>query len=581
MVILRDIIIGVTMKKLLVLFVLLFAGNCFGQTPVWDWAKDGQETGGTNAVCEVYNMKVDHYGNSFLLADFYDTLTLGSYVFHAFPSGTSNFVIAKYSITGNLLWAKVAPGTSNNSATCITTDIYGNVYLAGLFGGTIHFGSDSLTCPFGTLKIFFAKYDPLGNVVWAKSIQSSGNNNPDAISNMAADNQGNIYLCGGFMTTTITFGTTTLINTGTASFSSDNTFLAKYDGAGNFLWAMNPTGSIGDYGVAVTVDDLNNVYLTGYFSYQLSFGAYSFTASTNFSNCYLVKFNPLGNILWAKQTNNYNTTNISPSSIVTTHFGKVIIGGMYGTGGAIPPLTFDTVSVSCNGVNGKFAFIVQYDSLGNADWAKCGSKATTGAYSVAADNNGNCYLSGGFQYYPITMDTMTLPLADTTHLAQDNMFVFKFNSNGNVIWGKSFPAGGDDNNAVAVNDCDVYIGGDYMYSPFILGNDTLRLNRGLENPFITMFHFPPCEVGLGIEENTNPESLTLYPNPATTTFTIESTNKIRSIKVINVIGEVVSTSSPTGNSKTTIDLSGVAKGIYFVQITDENKTVVNKKIVVQ
>ena len=72
-----------------------------------------------------------------------------------------------------------------------------------------------------------------------------------------------------------------------------------------------------------------------------------------------------------------------------------------------------------------------------------------------------------------------------------------------------------------------------------------------------------------------------YPNPANTSFTIESTNKIQSITVINVIGEVVSTSSPNGNSKTTIDLTRVAKGIYFVQITDENKTVENKKIVVQ
>jgi len=59
------------------------------------------------------------------------------------------------------------------------------------------------------------------------------------------------------------------------------------------------------------------------------------------------------------------------------------------------------------------------------------------------------------------------------------------------------------------------------------------------------------------------------------------------LKVVNALGEVVyqSTISNTTDGRTgqqsTIDISKYAKGIYFVRITDENKNVVNRKIVIQ
>ncbi len=102
-----------------------------------------------------------------------------------------------------------------------------------------------------------------------------------------------------------------------------------------------------------------------------------------------------------------------------------------------------------------------------------------------------------------------------------------------------------------------------------------------------IFRRPLSEM-TSISEITNPESLTLYPNPATTSFTIESTNKIQSIKVVDIIGnEILSFDKLRMTQSETVDVSGIAKGIYFVQITVDsagsptNKNVINKKIVVQ
>ncbi len=98
-----------------------------------------------------------------------------------------------------------------------------------------------------------------------------------------------------------------------------------------------------------------------------------------------------------------------------------------------------------------------------------------------------------------------------------------------------------------------------------------------------------CISSLAINENNNSDEITLYPNPTTDIFTITSTNRIQSIKVFDVMGQCVLAPPPSlqgGGKGVVIDMSGFAKGIYFVQITDGGSAgsptnVVSRKIVVQ
>ncbi len=89
-------------------------------------------------------------------------------------------------------------------------------------------------------------------------------------------------------------------------------------------------------------------------------------------------------------------------------------------------------------------------------------------------------------------------------------------------------------------------------------------------------------VGVG-ELGIRNEELGIYPNPTSGIFQISNFKfQISDLKVMNVLGEVViSHWSLVNNKSVTIDLTGVAKGIYFLKIIDENKNVINKKIVLQ
>ena len=91
-------------------------------------------------------------------------------------------------------------------------------------------------------------------------------------------------------------------------------------------------------------------------------------------------------------------------------------------------------------------------------------------------------------------------------------------------------------------------------------------------------------INVGISEVNNNQEITISPNPSNGIFTIHSERtKVKQIKIMNILGEEIlkQWTMDTSTSSVTIDMNGYAKGIYFVQITDENKNEINKKIVLE
>ncbi len=62
------------------------------------------------------------------------------------------------------------------------------------------------------------------------------------------------------------------------------------------------------------------------------------------------------------------------------------------------------------------------------------------------------------------------------------------------------------------------------------------------------------------------QNVSIYPNPAHNEITISATEKIESVAVVNLIGQEVYHQSYRKSEKTDIDISGFAKGIYFVKV---------------
>ena len=89
--------------------------------------------------------------------------------------------------------------------------------------------------------------------------------------------------------------------------------------------------------------------------------------------------------------------------------------------------------------------------------------------------------------------------------------------------------------------------------------------------------------GLGIGNFSNSQSsISIYPNPFTdqTTITFGEVQKNTSVKIIDMLGNEVKLVQLNGVNNLIIEKGDMHAGIYFIQITDENHTVVNRKVIV-
>lgn len=77
--------------------------------------------------------------------------------------------------------------------------------------------------------------------------------------------------------------------------------------------------------------------------------------------------------------------------------------------------------------------------------------------------------------------------------------------------------------------------------------------------------------------------ISIAPNPFTnqTTITFSEEQKNTTIKIMDLLGKEITTIILNGAWNLTIDKDNMNAGIYFVQITDDKKNVVTKKMVVQ
>ncbi len=89
------------------------------------------------------------------------------YIYH-------DFFLARFDASGNLLWARKGGSDSDDEALGVTCDTTGNAYLAGTYRSqTIKFGNTTLPNA-GYRDGFLAKYDVSGNVIWAKRVGGNG-----------------------------------------------------------------------------------------------------------------------------------------------------------------------------------------------------------------------------------------------------------------------------------------------------------------------------------------------------------------------------------------------------------------------
>ncbi len=502
---------------------------------------------------------VDASGNTYVAGGYSSSnITFGTTTFT--NTGGIDYFIAKYDPSGNVLWAKSATGVSNEGAYGLTIDATGNVYVVGTTNSsTLTIGSTALILH-GYDDVFIVKYDASGNVLWAKIFGGTGNDIGESI---GVDASGNSYMTGYYASATMAVGSTTLTNAG-----GNDMFITKYDASGNPVWAKSIGGSANESGNGIATDASGNSYITGYYaSSSLTFGSTTLT-NTGGLDFFTVKYDASGNALWAKSGT--GASNEVGNGVKLDASGNIHVVGSYNSSS----FTIGTTTLPLSGYDDIFT--VKYDGSGNALWAKKagGSNNDIGS-AICVDSYGNSFITGYFSSSTIAFGSTTL--TNNGSSGTNDIYVAAYDASGNPFWAKN--AGGSNNDVGSAIALDVngnsYVTG-YFASSAITFTNTLNNSTGYNNMYVVKLG----DNATGINEaHQQTDAFTVYPNPNNGSFNVQvkgALNNDTQVSVTNMLGQVIYEAKQDSQ---TLSLEIKGSGVYFVTIKTGLQASVKKVIV--
>ena len=451
---------SILMKSLISLFISFFIWSNVSFTQgTWDWVNKAGGSTSINFYPEYdkgNDIEVNH-NNELLVTGFYR----GQGVFDTITLsgvGTRNGFLAKYDSVGNVIWAKSIIGTGV-LGTSLAFSSNDDIYLIGEFRDSANFGDTTIYSSSYNwqTEIFFAKYATNGDLIWVKRTNPpSIGNNDHEPVEIDIDNFDNIYITGRFQ------GSASFDTINVTAMGGRDIFLAKLDTSGSVVWVEqiwdNYTNSLVS---DMEIDPSGHIYLTGQFQYKIVFNGYTHWGSNNME-VYILKFNPNGMYSWITTGTGPNN-NIANAIAVDDNYNIYIAGKFTNT------LTFGTLSQTGTGTY-EDHFITKFDSAGVSQW----HNKITHSYQfeitdITNDPWGNCLLSG------FMTDTLNLG-ADTIispNLIPRQAFVGSFSPSGISNWG-SFGGPSITNHDASANS----ICTDKCGNPFITGRFNMTSTFG-------------------------------------------------------------------------------------------------------
>lgn len=351
------------MKKnytvLFLLHLLIFSNLCFSQQ-VWVRNFNGSSSGDDKA----YAITVDKFSNIYVTG--YTTNT-----------GTgSDFCTIKYNSNGVQQWVKYynGPGNGEDKAYAITVDNFSNVIVAGYSTGN---GSHH---DFTTIK-----YSSNGTQVWVERYSGPGNYDDEAHS-LTVDAIGDVYVTGFIGGTTADW------------------YTIKYRPSdGHTIWhkTYDGQGDSDDKAYAITIDNAEGIYVTGYT-----------TGINNFTRYTTIKYaSSDGAQRWAANYDRRGNGDNKAYAITINRLGYV-----YVTGSSVGnQSSFDYATIKYNPLTGDSIWVARYNGTGNSE---------DKAYAITVDSSNYIYVTGSSRN----------ALSDEPTAGSEDYLTIKYNSQGSTLW---------------------------------------------------------------------------------------------------------------------------------------------------
>jgi hypothetical protein len=316
--------------------------------------------------------------------------------------GGADGFVAKFTSTGQLVWARRYGGVALDRVTDVTADPAGNVYAAGVFQGQA-----DLTPEVGAVIVsngatpdgFLLALDADGGARWAYPI---GGPEDDAATAVAVTSNAAVVVAGTFR------GQADFLSAAPAtqltSVGGTDGFVAGYSSAGVLRWARQISGT-GDEDVqagGLAPDASDGVVVTGSFAGTTTFaGGLVTIARTSLgpSDWYVAGYDVSGTV-----QNVFAVGGLGPD--IAPHIAVDESGNILATGSFTGSVDFDpgigTTVLTSLATAGSDAFAARYTPSGGLLWASSFGEATaapdrlTAGAAIAAGGQGTAIVGGRF-----------------------------------------------------------------------------------------------------------------------------------------------------------------------------------------
>lgn len=576
------------------------------------WA---HKLGGNNTSEEISSITVDASGLYIAGSLFGSTIDMdpGPGFAYNSPNGTGFF--AKYDLNGNFLFVKTIDESFTVTSACekIVVDSLKNIYITGSAdaassgAGTIDVNPSSsaattFTITTGHTRMFFCKYDSLGNFTWGKQIVGRYTYSQD----LQIDKSGNLYISGVYGSTGNDFDPgTSLVLYETSNTTQTGNFFAKYDNSGNYIFAKN----IRNTGVAnatnaksaihsIRIGANKNIYLGGHFKGAPDFNPSStvnaiITATGGAGGAhdgFIAKYDSAGNYQWVRTFGNTKDDVILGMDIDAND--KLYYTGYFQDTTDFDPSPTNTKNISAPA---RVGFIGVMDSAGTFIFAEKFSDSTSAGRGLSVVNN-ELYLTGtatdiaDFNFDPTTTNNVSLA-------AKTNMFLSKYQiisgplgvdllsftgtnkeQENRLQWTTSQEKNSAYFNIEHSTDAMNFTQIGSVTTKASNGNSSTKLDYSFvhQNPFVGENYYRLQQVDANgafaysksiVLNNAIRKAITIYPNPVHDKLFINSAKQNATYQIRNTMGQVVY--SGVLLAAATIPVDQLEKGYYLLHIEGE------------
>lgn len=417
--------------KTTTILIVLIITSIFANAQAFEWAEHIGGTGDNYSE----SIAVDTLGDIYTVGHFTGTVDFdpNAGIYNLTSAGGSDIYIAKYDSLGNFIWAKQIGGITDDKGYSIIVDSLENIIITGFFSAVVDFDPNA-----GVYNLTSAG----GQDAFVVKLDVSGNlvwakqfggANNELGKDVDIDPLGNIYTTG-YLAGPADFDP----GVGTYNLGGNLAYVSKLDAAGNFVWATD----IEFRGTSLTVDVSGNVYITGYFDNTIdanpTTGVYNLTSISFGHSTAITKLSTNGVFQWAKGL--ITSSWIKPGSIIVDKLENVYVTGEFkGTVDFDPgPAHYDLYGQN----HGYDGYLVKLNILGNFEWARAigGISSNEIGISLALDDCGNIYVTGRIISFWVG--------------AYYGSGIYKFNTSGAMEWQRTFSTwvGGIYENDIVVDD---------------------------------------------------------------------------------------------------------------------------------